>query len=274
MISKPLVQYILTAAVRDKLLLTLFLMIVTGAAVAIFLGSASVTEKESFALVFGSAGLRFLSVIGLVLFCCFYIRRSFDTKEVEFLLARPISRLTFLFSHAAAFIILSLVIGLATFVAVALIGKPNIEGLVLWGASIIFELMMMSTAALFFSMVVSSAAGSALATLGLYVLARLIGMLIGIAQQAPENIFYAILNNIMNLVSVFIPRLDITGQTSWLVYGYTGSGGNLELARDAGVFAQKIVEVLGAPGFILTQGLFFTAILLAAAAFDFVRREF
>jgi ABC-type transport system involved in multi-copper enzyme maturation permease subunit len=268
------VQYVLTAALRDKLLSTLMLMIATGAAVSVFLGSASITEKESFALVFGASGLRFLSVVGLVLFCCFYMRRSFETKEVEFLLARPLSRLTFLFSHAAAFMLLSLVIGIVTVVAVSFIGAPNSEGLMLWGISIVFELMMMSTAALFFSMVVSSAAGSALATLGLYVLARLSGMLLAIAQKAPDNMIYAVLNNVMNVISIFIPRLDMTGQTSWLVYGYKGSGETLELADRASDFAIKMADVLGALGFILTQGILFTGLLLAAAAFDFVRREF
>ena len=45
MISKPLVKYVLTAALRDKLMITLALMILMGAAVAVFMGSASVTEQ-------------------------------------------------------------------------------------------------------------------------------------------------------------------------------------------------------------------------------------
>jgi hypothetical protein len=99
-------------------------------------------------------------------------------------------------------------------------------------------------------------------------------MLIGIAQQAPENIVYAILNNVMNLVSVLVPRLDIMAQTSWLVYGFDGAGGTLQLARDAGAFAHKIIDVLGASGFIAVQGVLFIGLLIAAAAFDFLRREF
>jgi hypothetical protein len=209
MISGPLVKFVLTAARRDKLLVTLLLMIGIGAALSVFLGGAAITEEDSFALVFGAGGLRFLSVVGLVLFVCFYVRRSFETKEVEFLLSRPISRVTFLFSHAFAFMILAVAVSLVVSGAVFFLGKPNIEGWAIWGMSIAIENMVMVVAALFFSMVLSSAAGSALSTLGLYVLTRLIGTLLGIASLTPEKLVFAILDNVMNFISIFVPRLDM-----------------------------------------------------------------
>jgi ABC-type transport system involved in multi-copper enzyme maturation permease subunit len=273
MVSGPLVKYILTAAARDKLMITLLLMIALGAALAVFLGGAGITEKESFALVFGAAGLRFLSVIGVVLFCCFYMRRCFETKEVEFLLSRPISRVTFLFSHAAAFMVLALAIAAAVVAVVFFLGKPDRGGLVAWGLSIGVENIIMAVASLFFSMVLSSAAGSALATLGLYVLSRLIGTLIGIAALPPEKPVFAVLNNVMDLISVVVPRLDMMGQTSWLVYGLEGSGGIGYLER-AGSLPHQMMEHLGITGFLMTQGVLFVGLLLAASSFDFTRRQF
>ncbi len=273
MISRPLVKFVLTAAFRDKLLLTLLLMIVTGAAIAVFLGSATITEKESFALVFGASGLRFLGVIGIVLFCCFYTRRCFETKEVEFLLSRPLSRLTFLVSHAFAFILLAVCVAAAVSLAVFFLGRPQAGGLALWALSIAVEFGIMASASLFFSMVLSSASGSALAALGLYVLARLVGMLLGIAYKAPDNMYYAALNHTMEAISVFVPRLDLMGQTSWLVYGVTGSGG-IAYVENAGRLAHSLVETLGLGGFMAAQGLLSIALLLSASAFDFLRREF
>ena len=67
MISAPLIRFVLTAAFRDKLMMTLVLMILMSAGVSVFLGGSGLTEQESFALVFGAGGLRFLCVIGLVL---------------------------------------------------------------------------------------------------------------------------------------------------------------------------------------------------------------
>ncbi len=273
MISRPLVQYVVTAAMRDKLIMTLLLMIAMGGAVSVFLGAATITEKESFALVFGASGLRFLGVLGVVLFCSFYIRRSFETKEVEFLLSRPLSRMTFLYSHAAAFVLLGVALAFIVGAVVFFLGKPSLSGFGVWLASLCMEYALMSVAALFFAMVVASASGAALATLGLYVLARLIGTVLGIAAEAPANYFYAMLNNAVELISVFVPRLDLMGQTSWLVYGVAGSGG-IGFTQEAGTYAHMMVHHLGLLGFISLQGVIFIMLLLAATAFDFLRREF
>lgn len=273
MISIPLVRFVLTAAFRDKLMMTLVLMIIMGAGVSVFLGGSGLTEQESFALVFGAGGLRFLGVIGLVLFCCFYMRRCFETKEVEFLLSRPISRMTFLFSHALAFIILALVVAAAIAGSVYFLGNPNPGGWVVWSASIAVECVLMTMIALFFSMVLSSAAGSALAALGFYVLCRLVGMLLGIAAQPAESMALNVLNNLMDVIAIVIPRLDLMGQTSWLVYGIDGSD-SIALMNTATGYAARMLDVLGVSGFILAQGAVFTMLLLVAAAFDFMRREF
>lgn len=273
MISIHLVKYILTAAARDKLMMTLALMILLGAAVAAFMGSASITEQGGFALVFGAGGLRFLGVAGIVLFCCFYIRRSFENKEVEFLLSRPVSRLSFLFSHAAAFALLAALVAAAVAAAVLMLGRPDLGGLLLWAVSLAVEFAIMAVAALFFSMVLSSAAGSALAALGFYTLARMVGVLLGITSEAPANWFFAIIGSAMKLISIAIPRLDMMGQTSWLVYGVEGAGG-IKFLPEAGAYAILMMEHLGLTGFIAVQGVFFTGLLLAAAAYDFMRKQF
>lgn len=273
MLSRPLVSYVLTAALRDRLLATLLLMIAAGAGLGVFLGSAAVTEQESFSTVFGAGGLRFLGITGVVLFVCFYMRRAFDSKEVEFMLSRPISRLSYLFSHAFAFIVLSTVIAVAITLVLMLTGKPNPQGLLFWGISVIGEYAVIAVGALFFSIVLSSAAGSALATLGLYALSRMIGILLGITHQPPENIVFAVLNNVVELVSVVIPRLDLMGQTSWLVYGVEGAGG-LALRTGSGQVAVFMSEMLGVGGFVAVQSVIFIALLLLASAFDFMRREF
>lgn len=273
MLSLPLVRYVLTAALRDRLLLTLVLMIAAGAGLGVFLGAAAVTEQESFSTVFGSGGLRFLGAIGLVLFVAFYMRRAFENKEVEFMLSRPLSRLTYLLSHAFAFIVLAIAVAAAITLVLLLTGKPNPAGLAIWGLSLASEYAIMVVVALFFSIMLSSAAGSALATLGFYALARMIGILIGIARVPPENILFVVLNNIMELISVLVPRLDLLGQTSWLVYGVEGSGG-IVLRGDAGPLAQWLMQNAGAGGFITLQALVFCGLLLAASAYDLMRREF
>lgn len=271
MLSKPLVKYVLTAALRDRLAVTFFAMIILAGALSAFLGGASVAEESSFALVFGAGGLRILGATGIVLFCAFYIRRSFEHKEVEFLLSRPVSRLTFLASHAFSFIVLALVAAAAVSVALLLIGKPHPAGLAAWAYSVFIEYALMALMAFFFSMVLTSAAGSALAALGFYVLARLIGTLLGIAQAPPDNALFWALNRLMEIISVLIPRFDLMGQTSWLVYGYDGAG---VLVQEPGTLAHDMITAIGMPGFIGLQGVIFGALVFTASAFDFFRRQF
>lgn len=273
MISAPLVKFVLTAAMRDRLVLTMLLMIALATGMSVFLGASSVTEQESFALVFGAGGLRFLGVIGVVLFCCFYMRRSFETKEVEFLLSRPVSRITFLLSHTLAFMVLAAGVAVLTCLAVSVLGRPNAGGLMVWGLSIGVENILMAATAMFFSIVLSSAAGAALAALGFYVLCRLIGMLLGIAALPAENMVFAVLNNVMDMISIIVPRLDLMGQTSWLVYGVEGAGGIL-LTERAGVYAHWLLATLGPAGFVAGQGVVFLLLLLAATMYDFSRRQF
>lgn len=273
MINRPLVGYILTAARRDKLMITLLLMIVLVASLSIFMGSASVIEEDQFSMVLGSGSLRLLGVTGIVLFCSFYMRRVFENKEAEFFLSRPLSRTTFLLSHATAFIILALLVAVAVELPMFFIARPSMDGLIAWCLSLMVEYAIVAVATLFFSMVLSSAAGTALATFGLYVLSRLIGVLLGIAAQPADGWIFLILNKVMQVISVVIPRLDLMGQTSWLVYGVDGSA-NLGVQEGASGYAQSMITHLGISGFVLMQGVFFVALLLMASLYDFTRRRF
>ena len=273
MISFPLVHYVLIAALRDRLMVTLALMLVLGGSLSVFLGSAAVVEQQSFAVVFGSGGLRFLGVMGLVLFISFYMRRAFENKEVEFLLSRPISRICFLFSHAAAFMVLAVAVALCVSASVIIVGHPDAYGLLAWGGSLVAEYIIMAVAALFFSMVLSSASGSALACLGLYVLCRMIGSILGTSQVATDDIVVAILGKMMEVISVVIPRLDLMGQTGWLIYGTTDIS-TLDISEMASGFAYRLMGVLGVGGFIAAQTIVFSGLLMTAATFDFIRKRF
>ena len=102
-----LVKYILTAALRDRLLLGFLFLVGVGISLSIFLGSAAITEKDQFSVVFTAGGLRIGGLLTLVLFTVFYLRRSFETRDVEYLLSRPLSRLQFLLAHSIAFSILA-----------------------------------------------------------------------------------------------------------------------------------------------------------------------
>ncbi len=254
-VSWPLVRYVLTAALRDRLVVSLLGMVAVGASIGVFLGSSAVIEANQFALVFASGGLRLAGVAGLVLFVVFYVRRAFDSRDVDFLLSRPVSRVSFIGSHAAAFSLMAVVMA-AVIVCAILLAAPRATesaGLLLWGLSLTVELVIMANAALFFSMVLPSAVSGTLATFGLYVLARLMGDILGILHEGVMMPGFDILSLAMKTVSLIVPRLDLMAQTSWLVYGP---------GVDVDVW------------FILAQGGAYTFLLVMAALVDMLRRQF
>ena len=253
MFSWPLIRYITTAALRDRLILSVFVLMAVGASLSIFLGSAAVNEADQFAVVFAAGGLRLAGALGLVLFIVFYLRRSFETRDVDYLLARPISRMSFLFSHSLCFMIIAGIITL--FVAMAVFAiAPHIihEGYALWVFSLWVEYVIVANVALFFAMVLPNAAASALAVFAFYVLSRMIGHLIGIADTRLDIAGADMLNATIDLVSLFVPRLDLMAQTTWLIYG------------------SENFSFL----FISVQGVLFSFLALMAALVDLLKREF
>ena len=71
LISFPLVGYVLKAAIRDRLFLSLIVLVLVGVSLSIFLGGAAIVESNRFSLVFAASGLRLAGVMGLVLFIVF-----------------------------------------------------------------------------------------------------------------------------------------------------------------------------------------------------------
>jgi len=253
MFSCSVVKYVLTAALRDRLIMALALLLVVGASLSIFLGSAAISEPDQFAVVFAAGGLRLAGAMGLILFIVFYLRRSFESRDVDFLLSRPISRTSFLISHSVAFAILAMIVAFCVFVTVCAISPHNIEsGHWLWAFSILAEYIMIANVSLFFAMVLPNAAAGTLAVFGLYLLARMMGQILGIIESGIPGASLHILGTIMHGISLIIPRFDLMGQTSWLVYGE----GDITYT------------------FILIQGIAFSALALLAALTDLTRKQF
>ncbi len=252
--SFPLVLHTLTAAVRDKMIIALFLAVVLSCSLSVFLGGVAVIEQDYFSIVFTAAGLRFSVVLGLVLFVVFYIRRSFDNKDVEFLLSRPISRVQFVASYIVAFIVLAVVMTL-TQAGCLYAMAPHLFGAghVLWVISVLAENVIMVSIALFFAMYLSSAATAALGCLAFYALARLIGQVLGVIDAGISLPGADFISALMNGISLVIPRLDLMAQSSWLVYGVTDP-------MDFGI--------------VIAQGVIFSVFVFLAASIDLVRRQF
>jgi hypothetical protein len=250
----PLITHALKAALRDKMILALVVALAVSCSLSVFMGGVAVIEQSQFSIIFAASGVRIAVVLGLTLFVVFYIRRSFDAKDVEFLLSRPITRLQYLASHAAAFILLALLMTLAQGLCIYILGgKILSEGNLLWLASIAAENIIMVGVALFFAMIVSSAATATMACFGFYALNRMMGEILGVIDSNVSFPGSEAMGVIMQAISIVMPRLDLMAQSSWLIYG-VGEDVNLTI-----VFLQAVI---------------FSLFIFFAAAIDLVRRQF
>jgi hypothetical protein len=252
--SLPLVRYVLKAAVRDRLIITFTSALILVCALSMFLGSAAISETDQFAAIYAAGGIRLAGILTLILFIVFFIRRSFEARDIEYLLSRPIGRAQFLVSYAFAFVLIAVGVTAAQILSLYLLGPHLFSmGHVVWGVSILIENILISIAALFFSMWLSSAATGAMAVLGLYVLSRLSGEMLGIIYShkgsSPDAVEF-----VMQAITVLVPRLDLFGQTSWLIYGVDSQGIGFM--------------------FLILQGLLYSALMILAALYDLLKRQF
>ncbi len=253
--SAHLIKYVLMAAMRDRMMWGIAVISILGACLSIFSGSAAIIEQGQFVMTYAAGGIRILTLIGLVLFVVFYVRRSFDARDVEFLLTRPISRLQFILSHAAAFSLLAVLSGAFLSLIIFALNRGQFsEGLALWSCGVAAEYILVANTAFFFALVLNSPVSSGLSTLGFYVLARMIGNLMAIAHaNLASTVLFKGLAYVMDMIAMVIPRLDLMAQTSWLIYGN----------HDWQSWA-----------FICGQAILFLALILTAALIDLKRRQF
>ncbi|MFN7038151.1 MAG: hypothetical protein ACK4OM_01080 [Alphaproteobacteria bacterium] len=253
-----IIRFTLITAIRDLLFIGLLAVILTAMFISCFLGSTALVEQDQMTLAYMAGSTRLILVVGLVLFVCFHVRRSFDNKEIEVILTKPISKNLFVISYWLAFALLSVIITVPIVVIVAALKIANFNGLTFWGISLILEGIMIVAFAMLSALIMKSAVASALSTLSFYFLSRMMGFFVATVSNFPTSFSLASLpkwgsESILKLVSTILPRLDLFGKTSWLVHGISNAG-------EINIF--------------LLQSLVYIPLLLAIIIFDFKRKQF
>jgi ABC-type transport system involved in multi-copper enzyme maturation permease subunit len=259
---KSIIKYTILTATRDWLFLGLAMLLLLTFALSIFLGSTTLSEQEMTSIVYMGGISRIITIIGLVLFVCFHVRRSFENKEVELILSRPISRSNFVLSYFLGFAVLSLMVVCPIVVLFAIVGLLGYipltkAGLLLWGISFYFETITIVALAFFSALILSSAIASVLFCFGFYFLARIFGFfLISInnpMSTAKSSAISRVAEKVLDYIGIVIPRFDMLTKSEWLIY-------NIEAPMQAFV--------------LLSSVLLYIPFILAMALFDFSRKQF
>jgi ABC-type transport system involved in multi-copper enzyme maturation permease subunit len=214
-----IIKYILKNAVRDRLYIGILLSLIIAFAISIFLGSTMLVEQKQTATVFIAGSTRLILAIGMILFVCLSINRAFENKEVEFILAKAISRQKFVMSYFIGFVLTFLLVYLPVILAVYLFCKVNLIGYLFWSLTLILEIILIIAFAVLVSLILKNPLNSIMSTFSFYMISRLMGMFVS-AIVIPDNIEIAYrywLPSALKMLSVIFPRLDLFAQSSWLI---------------------------------------------------------
>jgi hypothetical protein len=179
------------------------------------------------------------------------LRETAD-KGLELFLALPYSRssqyLGRLAGHAAAAFLIA-----ALFTVPLFLSAPAAR-VAMWGASLALEAALVAAIALFFAMSLSQVVPAIAATLGLYLLARVMpaAQLIAAGPLSDTSMSGTAARWLLDAIALVLPPFDEMTRTDWLLYGLPD--------------AQAMAALFGA--FAI-----YAALAVSAGLFDFYRRN-
>lgn len=253
---RPIIRYIILTATRDWLFIGLSLLILIAGFVSLFLGSAAITEQPLNQIAYFAGSSRLIIVIGMIMFICFHIRRSFDNREIEYNLSRPISRNQFVIAYFLGFASLALFATTPVILILTIFFQVKLPIIILWSLALFFELLIMTSFAILASLILRSAVSAVMGCLCFYFISRIIGFAVSsiiLPKQLQQLNLTGIMESSLKLISIFLPRLDLFAKSKWLVYQ----------SVDLSVFF-----------LISIQSAIYISLILLMSLLDFKKRQF
>jgi ABC-type transport system involved in multi-copper enzyme maturation permease subunit len=250
-----IIRFVLLTAMRDRLFAVLVLLLFVGVGISSGLAKTSMIEQHEMMLSFSGAVARLLLAIGLIVFVCFHIRHSFDSKEIDVLLSRPISRAGLVIGYWLGFSMVTAALVAINAAVLFLLSPLSVTGFATWVGSLLLEMWLVVAIALFAAVTLRSAVSSVMASLVFYVAGRMMGFFLATIQSRfvfEEPWLNAATKAIIEGVAIITPRLDLYSKSGWLVYGPSTADWQL----------------------FVMQSVSFIPLLLAVTILDFKRRQF
>ncbi|MBL8631146.1 MAG: hypothetical protein JNM81_16045 [Rhodospirillaceae bacterium] len=249
---RALIRFVLLTAFRDRLFSGLATLVILAFALSLFLGNAALIEQSEAGMVYAAGSTRVILILGLAIFVSFQTQRLFDSREIEAVLSRTLSRGRFVFAYWLGYVLVAL--GMVAIVLIALLFLYGFSGaLVVWCASLFLECTVILAFVLFAGLTLERATTTIFVTLAFYAFCRLIGFFLGIRDATPDIGANRIVNPMLDALGNIIPRLDLMTQSSWLIYG---------------------MQSFDQLPYVLGQAILFVIVALAAASFDLMRKQF
>lgn len=242
----------LLEAVRNRLLWLAVVVVVVALGLSQFLSQVAITETREIQAALLAAPLRVAAVFILAVFVITSMVRESSDKVTELLLSLPAPRSHYFLGKFAGYAAVAAVLALLCALPLAPFAKPT--GLVLWTASLVCELLIMTAMSLFCVLSLGQVVPAFAAVGGFYLLSRSMAamQIIAGASLHDQGISDRVVSAIVGLIALLLPSLDSMTQTTWLL---------------GGTIAGAATQVFG-------QTAIYLALICSAGLFDLYRKNF
>ena len=244
----------LLEAARNRL----FWLAATAVGVALglsqFLNQVAITESLEIQVALLAALLRVTAVFIVATFIITSMVREANDKVTELMLSQPAPRSSYFLGKFAGYALVAIILALAFALPLALFAPT--AGLMAWAASLVCELLIVTSVSLFCVISLTQVLSAFAATAGFYFLSRSMAAMqvIAGASLTSEHTFAdTAINRIVDAIALLLPSLDRMARTDWLVNAGPGMG-----------------ETLG----LLGQSAIYVVLIACAGLFDLHRRNY
>ncbi len=246
-------HYLLREASRSRLPVTVLAAAVLLTLASLMIRELALTDTLRLQGAFLAAGARLLGVLITASFIISTLQRELNERQYAWMLAAALPRVHYVLGKTLGFGLIALAVGVILSLPAAIF-VPSMAWWA-WAASLLLELIIVAALAVFCGLSLRSFTGALLFVLGVYVFARSAAALKLIRQSGIEaaSATQRYLGDLIDLLALLVPRLDLFAPTRWLLDGHVTVG---DLSSAA------------------LQTVVFVALLVAATTLDFQRRNF
>lgn len=246
----PIARMTVLEALRSRLFWLLGAAVLASFGLAAFLQQVALIEAREIQATIIAALARACGVFLVATFVVTSVVREFNDKVIDLMLAQPLPRWAYLLGKFAGFFVAAALVALALSLPLLFFAAPARVGM--WTLSLACELLLVAAVSLFCVLTLTHVVPALATVFGFYVLARSIAAMQIIAATAPSAALSdRIADWLVHGIALLLPRLDLMTQSAWLV---DAAPANL--------------------GHALLQTAIYATLIIAAALFDFQRKNF
>ena len=240
--ASTIAYYTLLEALRNRLMWLLGLVLLAAIGMSGFIGEIALIESIETKVSLLAVLLRFSAVFLIATFVVTSLVREFNEKGLDLVLALPLPRAGYVLGKLAGYAALS-VIPVMLFGGLMAVLVSPLQAL-LWAVSLLAELWIVAAFSLLCVLTFSQVMAALSVVMAFYLLSRSMTdiQLIGHSPLASQTPSQKVINFVIEVVGVFLPRLDEFTRTDWLVYASGTWTSIWSLMAQAGIFLLLIVS--------------------------------